>query len=76
VGEIREDIEYSLACAAKAKSLSQRASHLQETSEQLRRQSAELVRHNRIMRNARRGQHGITPKPFLVEELRLPDLPD
>jgi len=73
MNEIWKDIERSLACAAKAKRLSQRACRLQETSERLRRQSAELLRHNRAMRSEHRQQHGLSPKPFLVETLRLPD---
>ena len=68
-----KDIERSLACAAKAKLLSQRACRLQKTSERLRRLSAELLRHNRAVRSERGRQHGLSPKPFLVETLRLPD---
>jgi erythromycin esterase-like protein len=71
--DIWKDIERSLACAAKAKRLSQRACRLQETSERLRQQSAELIRHNRAVRSERRRQHGLSPKPFLVEKLRLPN---
>lgn len=61
-------IEHSSECVERARRASEKAFRLQQTSQELRKRAAELVRYNRAVRT----EGG---KDFLLDLLRLPDEP-